>query len=63
MKWLLYLLGGGIGLLLLAVVILLAIGMRQGAGRFETSIEIARPAPVVSAGSPSPIASSPGLVG
>jgi uncharacterized protein YndB with AHSA1/START domain len=47
MKWLLYLLAGGIGLLLLAVVILLAIGMRPGAGRFETSIEIARPAPVV----------------
>jgi len=47
MKWLLYLLGGSVGLILLAVVVLLALGTRENAGRHETIVEIARPAPVV----------------
>ena len=47
MKWLLYLLGGGVALILIAVVVLLALGTRENARRFESTIEIARPAPVV----------------
>jgi uncharacterized protein YndB with AHSA1/START domain len=47
MRWLLYLLAAGIGLVVLAVVVLLALGARSSAGQFETSIEIDRPAPVV----------------
>lgn len=47
MKWLLYALVGIIGLVVLAVAALLALGGGRGEGRHETSVEIARPAPVV----------------
>ena len=47
MKWLLYGLAGVVGLLVLAVVVLLALGGGRGESRFETSVDIARPAPVV----------------
>jgi uncharacterized protein YndB with AHSA1/START domain len=44
MKWLLYGLVGLGALLLLAIAALLVAGQRPDAGRFETSIDIARPA-------------------
>ena len=47
MKWVLYLFAGLGGLVIIAVVVLLAMGSRRDAGRYETSIEIGRPAPVV----------------
>lgn len=45
MKWMLYVLAGIGGLLVVAVVVLLA--LRQDETRFRESVEIARPAPVV----------------
>lgn len=47
MKWVLYILAGLGGLLVLTVVTLVALGSRSSAGRFETTVEIAQPAPVV----------------
>jgi uncharacterized protein YndB with AHSA1/START domain len=47
MKWVLYILAGLGGLLVLAVATLIALGSRSSAGRFETTVEIAQPAPVV----------------
>ena len=47
MKWLLYMLAGLGGLVVIAVVVLLALGGGRGLGEYMTSIEIARPAPVV----------------
>ena len=47
MKWVLYLLAGLAGLLVLAVIVLLAIGGGRGEGRFVKTIEIAQPASVV----------------
>ena len=47
MKWILYVLAGLLALILLAVVILLAVGGGRGEGRFVKTIEIAQPANVV----------------
>jgi uncharacterized protein YndB with AHSA1/START domain len=47
MKWVLYVLAGLGGLVAIAVAILLALGGGRGVGEYETSVEIARPAPVV----------------
>jgi uncharacterized protein YndB with AHSA1/START domain len=47
MKWLLYALAGIAGLFVLAVATLLVLGGGRGEGNHETSVEIARPAPVV----------------
>lgn len=47
MKWLWYAALAVAGLLVLAVGVLLAIGGGRGRGEFETSVDIARPAPVV----------------
>ena len=42
-----YILAGLGGLLVLTVATLVALGSRSSAGRFETTVEIAQPAPVV----------------
>jgi uncharacterized protein YndB with AHSA1/START domain len=47
MKWLLYILAGLAGLVVIAVVALLALGGGRGRGEYGTSVDIARPAPVV----------------
>jgi uncharacterized protein YndB with AHSA1/START domain len=47
MKWVLYGLAGLGGLVAVAVVILLALGGGRGVGEYGTSVEIARPAPIV----------------
>jgi uncharacterized protein YndB with AHSA1/START domain len=47
MKWVLYVFAGLVGLVLLAVVVLLAIGGGRGESQLVHSVEIARPAPVV----------------
>ena len=47
MKWLLYVMAGLVGIVVLAVVVLLALGGGRGEGTHETSVEIARPASVV----------------
>jgi uncharacterized protein YndB with AHSA1/START domain len=47
MKWILYVFAGLVGLVLLAVVVLLAIGGGRGEGRLVTTVEIAKPASVV----------------
>ena len=47
MKWLLYVLAGVVGLIVLAVVALLAIGGGRGEAHFDRSVEIARPASTV----------------
>ena len=47
MKWLLYILAGVVGLVLLAVVVLLIIGGGRGEAQLVTSVEIARPASIV----------------
>lgn len=47
MKWLLYVLAGLAGLVLLAIVVLLALGGGRGESTLQSTIEIDRPAPVV----------------
>ena len=47
MKWVLYVAVSLFALIGLAVVALLVIGGGRGIGRFETSVDVARPAPVV----------------
>lgn len=47
MKWLLYAGGTLLALVGLAVVALLAIGGGRGIGQYETSVDVAKPAPVV----------------
>jgi uncharacterized protein YndB with AHSA1/START domain len=47
MKWLLYILGTIGGVLVLAIVALLMVGGGRGESTLQTSIDIARPAPVV----------------
>ena len=47
MKWVLYVALGLLAIVGLAVVALLVIGGGRGIGRFETSVDVARPAPVV----------------
>ena len=47
MRWILYLLAGVVGLVVLAVIVLLVIGGARGDAQFVRSVEIARPAAVV----------------
>ena len=47
MKWILYVAAGLLALLVLAVVVLLAVGGGRGEGRLVSTVEIAQPASVV----------------
>jgi uncharacterized protein YndB with AHSA1/START domain len=47
MKWILYVLAGVLGLVVVAVVVLLALGGARGQGRLVETVEIAQPAAVV----------------
>jgi len=47
MKWLLYVVAGLVAVVILAVVVLLALGGGRGESSHETSVEIARPARIV----------------
>ena len=47
MKWLLYVVGGVVALVILAVIVLLAMGGARGESRLAATVDIARPAHVV----------------